>query len=55
MKNNLLIVLLAASLFLMGADNGDQGPDDRTTLLEQQKQLNTRIEALKFEQVVMAR
>ena len=41
---------MAASLFLMGADNGGQGPDDRAKLLEQQKQLNTRIEALKLEQ-----
>ncbi len=44
------IFLIAASLFLMGADNGEQGTDERAKLLEQQKQLNARIETLKQEQ-----
>lgn len=50
LKNNSLILLLLASLFLMGADNGVRGTDDRAKLLEQQKQLNTKIERLKREQ-----
>ena len=44
-----MILLLAASLFLMGADNGEQGTDE-AKLLEQHKQLNARIETLKQEQ-----
>ena len=45
-----VILFLAASLFLMGADNGEQGTDEQTKLLEQQKQLNARVETLKQEQ-----
>jgi hypothetical protein len=45
-----VILLLAASLFLMGADNGEQGTDEQAKLLEQQTQLNARIETLKQEQ-----
>jgi hypothetical protein len=45
-----VLLFLAASLFLMGADNGEQGTDERAKLLEQQKQLNARIETLKQEQ-----
>jgi hypothetical protein len=43
------IFLIAASLLLTGADNGEQGPD-RAKLLEQQKLLNARIDTLKQEQ-----
>jgi hypothetical protein len=50
LKNNSLILLLVASLFLMGADKGAQGTDDQAKLLEQQKRLNTKIERLKLEQ-----
>lgn len=42
--------MLVASLFLMGMDNGDEGPDGRARLVERQKQLNARIETLKQEQ-----
>ena len=45
-----VILFLAASLFLMGADNGEQGTDEQAKLLEQQKQLNARVETLKQEQ-----
>lgn len=45
-----MILFLAASLFLMGADNGERGTDEKAKLLEQQKQLNARIETLKREQ-----
>ena len=45
-----VILVLAASLFLMGAENGEQGTDEQAKLLEQQKQLNARIETLKQEQ-----
>lgn len=45
-----VILLLIASLFLMGADNGELGTDEQVKLLEQQKQLNARIETLKQEQ-----
>jgi hypothetical protein len=44
------IFLIAASLLLMGADNGEQGTEDRARLLERQKQLNSRIDTLKQEQ-----
>jgi hypothetical protein len=50
LKNNSLILLLVASLFLMGADKGARGTDDQANLLEQQKRLNTKIERLKLEQ-----
>jgi hypothetical protein len=50
LKNNSLILLLVASLFLMGADNRTQGTDNQAKLLEQQKRLNTKIERLKLEQ-----
>ena len=42
--------MLVLSLFLMGADNGDQNGEERGKLLEQQKQLSTRIGKLKREQ-----
>ncbi len=42
--------MLVLSLFLMGADNGDQNGEERGKLLEQQKQLSVRIEKLKQEQ-----
>ena len=45
-----VLLLLAASLFLMGAENGEQGTDEQAKLLEQQKQLNARIETLTQEQ-----
>ena len=45
-----VLLFLAASLFLMGADNGEQGTDEHAKLMEQQKQLNARIETLKQEQ-----
>jgi len=45
-----IILFFAASLFLMGADSGEQGTDEQAKLLERQKQLNARIEALKQEQ-----
>ena len=45
-----MTLLLVASLFLLGADNGEQGTDEQGNLLEQQKQLNARIETLKLEQ-----
>lgn len=45
-----MILLLAASLFLMGADNGGPGADEQAKLLEQRKQLNARIATLKQEQ-----
>lgn len=45
-----VILLLAASLFLMGAGNGEQGTDEQVKLLEQQKQLHARIDTLKQEQ-----
>lgn len=38
--------MLALSLFLMGADNGEQNADERGKLLEQQKQLSARIKTL---------
>ena len=41
--------MLVASLFLMGMDNGEEGTDERARLVEQQKQLNARIETLKQE------
>ncbi len=44
------IFLIAVSLLLMGADNGEQGVEERAKLLEQQKQLNARIDTLKQEQ-----
>jgi hypothetical protein len=50
LKNNSLILLLVASLFLMGADNRTRGTDNQAKLLEQQKRLNTKIERLKLEQ-----
>lgn len=40
----------AASLFLTGADSGEQGTDEQAKLTEQQKQLNARVETLKQEQ-----
>jgi hypothetical protein len=42
--------ILLLSLFIMGADNGDQNGEERGKLLEQQKQLSVRIEKLKREQ-----
>jgi hypothetical protein len=45
-----VIFLIAAALLLMGADSGEQGTDERAKLLEQQKQLNARVETLKQEQ-----
>ena len=42
--------MLVLSLFLMGADNGDQDGEERGKLLEQQKQLSARIGRLKREQ-----
>ncbi len=42
--------VLLFSLFLMGADNGDQNGEERGKLLEQQKQLGARIKTLKREQ-----
>jgi hypothetical protein len=50
MKNQPAIVLLVASLFLMGADNGGQGNNEEAKLLERQKQLNEKIEVLKRDQ-----
>lgn len=44
------VLMLVLSLFLMGADNGDQNGEDRGKLLEQQKQLSVRIKKLKREQ-----
>ena len=45
-----VIFLVAASLFLMGADNGEQGTEEQAKFTEQQKQLNARVEMLKREQ-----
>jgi hypothetical protein len=50
MKNFPAVLLLMASLFLMGADKGEQGTDELSRLVEQQKILNARIEMLKKEQ-----
>ena len=49
-KNKWLLLMLVASLFLMGMDSGEEGTDGREKLVEQQKQLNARIETLKQEQ-----
>ncbi len=50
LKYNSLVLMLIASLLLMGADNAEQGADDRVKLLEQQRQLKSRIEKLEREQ-----
>jgi hypothetical protein len=50
MKNRTAIPMLLLSLFLVGADSGEQGSDEKAKLLEQQKQLSGKIETLKQEQ-----
>jgi hypothetical protein len=50
MKSKTIWLVLLFSLFLMGADNGDQSGEERGKLLEQQKQLSARIKTLKREQ-----
>lgn len=42
--------MLMLSLFLMGADNGEQGGDERGALRDRQKALQARIETLQAEQ-----
>jgi hypothetical protein len=49
-KNKTVWLVLLFSLFLMGADSGDQSGEERGKLLEQQKQLSARIKTLKREQ-----
>ncbi len=44
------IFLIAAALSLVGVGNGEEGTDEQTKLVEQQKQLNARISTLKVEQ-----
>jgi len=42
--------MLVLSLFLMGADNGEQTEDERDALMDRQKTLHGRIETLQAEQ-----
>lgn len=50
MTSKTIWLVLLFSLFLMGADNGDQSGEERGKLLEQQKQLSARLTTLKREQ-----
>ena len=50
MTGKTIWLLLFFSMFLMGADNGDQRGEERGKLLEQQKHLSARVKTLKREQ-----
>ncbi len=50
LRHQLIILLLAVSVLLMGADSADNESNERARLLEQQAQLNARIEALRRDQ-----